>query len=383
MDKHKPIYILLGLLAPLCLLASCAEEEPVYAPSADGGRVILSYAVGGSPVTTRAQDTTPEDGITSRGENLVSTLDLFIFRDGVLVGGKPLSFSPSYEDSQDGSYELLETGLRPDDFQDGDQVCLLANCHDIVGGVTTLQDLQDAVATGLVCYDRQEDGFVMDGTVTVAASMRSGNDLHIRVDLKRAAAKVRLSFAGNTDWDEVEYRFCHYATTATVLEREESAERAYVNTLTLSDYPSATTLTNATPIAEDSKQCLVLYAYPNDWYSGPGYPADNDHPDGDHLNVAAPIDPDRETRILLKAPYDGELYYYDIPVNFRLPENNDDLDITFDDYKDLYRLQRNHIYDITVTIDGPGGTESEPVTPKLYYQVMPFDEETVNIPAFE
>ena len=380
MNKNKLTYYFLGLLAPLCLLASCAEDEAVPLPHQGEGRVILSYTVSGrATVSTRA-----EGGITGRNENLVSELDLFVFRNGALVD-EPLLFTPSYTDPQEGTYEELETGLSPDDFQNGDQIYLLANCHDIVGSITTLQGLQDAVASGLICQTVQ-DSFVMDGTVTVAESMRNGNDLLIQVDLKRAAAKVRLSVVGydEWDWDQVNYRFCHYATTATVLEREESAERAYVNTLTLSDYPSGETRAVANPIHEDGKLCLVLYAYPNDWYDGPGYPYDeNLHPDGDRLNVAPPIDSDRETRILLQAPYQGELYYYDIPVNFRLPENNDALDITFDDYKDLYRLQRNHIYDITVTIDGPGGTESEPVTPKLYYQVMPFEEETIDIPAFE
>ena len=66
-----------------------------------------------------------------------------------------------------------------------------------------------------------------------------------------------------------------------------------------------------------------------------------------------------------------------------MPEKNDDINITFEDYKDLYRIQRNHIYDITVTIDREGGTVSKPVTPKLYYQVLSFDEETIDIPKFQ
>ena len=73
-----------------------------------------------------------------------------------------------------------------------------------------------------------------------------------------------------------------------------------------------------------------------------------------------------------------------------MPINNDEVFDTEEEweafkesYRHLYQLQRNYIYDITVTIDREGGTETKPVTPRLYYQVIPFDEETIDIPAFE
>lgn len=375
--KTNLTYYLVSLLTVIGMLTACTEDStfPLSSQEKEEGRVILSYTVDGSDmVATRA----PEKGNEERNENLVKELDLFIFRNGTIITEQPLYFTPEINDPQTGTYNPLDTGLSPDDIQNGDQVYLVANCHNAVSNVKTLEELKNKTIGDLICYDKQ-DQFVMDGKVTIEASMWTDKDLHIQINLKRAAAKVRLHFASSTDWAQVSYRFCHYANTATVLEQEETEEYTYVNDLVLTDYPTEENqLTPATAITENGTQCLVLYTYPNNWYSGNGNPED------DHLNVAPPINSDRETRILLRAPFDGKLYYYDIPVNFRLPLNNDATDIKFENYKDLYRIQRNHIYDITVTIDRAGGiTEGDPETPVLQYEVAPYDDTwDVDVPAF-
>jgi len=375
MNRYITYYII-SLFAVLGLFASCAEENalPASSQEEEEGHVVLSYTVSGSSIVSTRVEESKEEGNKGRNENLVKDLDLFIFRNGTIITNQPLHFAPEKNDQQKGDYTPLETGLAPDDFQNGDQVYLVANCHDVVSDVTTLDGLKAKTVSSLICYDKQLQ-FVMDGMVTVDAKMWTDKDLHIQIDLKRAAAKVRLHFASSTDWNQVSYRFCHYANTATVLEQEETEEYTYVNSLSLMDYTTrGEELAKADPIEENGMQCLVLYTYPNNWHDG--------NPDDDKLNVEPPINDGRETRILLKAPYNEELYYYDIPVNFRLPEKNDDININ-EDYKDLYRIQRNHIYDITVTIDREGGTVSKPVTPKLYYQVLSFDEETIDIPEFQ
>lgn len=375
MNRYITYYII-SLFAVLGLFASCAEENalPASSQEEEEGHVVLSYTVSGSSIVSTRVEESKEEGNKGRNENLVKDLDLFIFRNGTIITNQPLHFTPEKNDQQTGDYTPLETGLAPDDFQNGDQVYLVANCHDVVSDVTTLDVLKAKTVSSLICYDEQLQ-FVMDGMVTVDAKMWTDKDLHIQIDLKRAAAKVRLHFASSTDWNQVSYRFCHYANTATVLEQEETEEYTYVNSLSLMDYTTrGEELAKAVPIVENEMQCLVLYTYPNNWHDG--------NPDDDKLNVEPPINDGRETRILLKAPYNEELYYYDIPVNFRLPEKNDDININ-EDYKDLYRIQRNHIYDITVTIDREGGTVSKPVTPKLYYQVLSFDEETIDIPKFQ
>ena len=347
MNRYITYYII-SLFAVLGLFASCAEENalPASSQEEEEGHVVLSYTVSGSSIVSTRVEESKEEGNKGRNENLVKDLDLFIFRNGTIITNQPLHFTPEKNDQQTGDYTPLETGLAPDDFLNGDQVYLVANCHDVVSDVTTLEGLKAKTVSGLICYGKQ-DQFVMDGMVTVDAKMWTDKDLHIQIDLKRAAAKVRLHFASSTDWNQVSYRFCHYANTATVLEQEETEEYTYVNSLSLMDYTTrGEELAKAVPIVENEMQCLVLYTYPNNWHDG--------NPDDDKLNVEPPINDGRETRILLKAPYNEELYYYDIPVNFRLPEKNDDKNIKFEDYKDLYRIQRNHIYDITVTIDREG-----------------------------
>lgn len=387
MMKQKLTYYICTMLVVAGFMTACTEEITPPTPIPSEGRVVLRYTIGGSStVTTRAQEVTPEPGNTGRNENLVDHLDLFIFRaDGTYVDhyGSPVeyNFDENYNGETYKTWEIPYNEISPNEIEETDQVYLVANCAS-VADITTLDGLKAAEISNLVCYDKQTT-FVMDGKGKNIT--KTGNNVTIEVDLTRAAAKVRLTFAANKDreipqWDDVSYRFCNYATTSKVIAMEEEAEYTYVNALTLANYPSATEFaTDITPIADDpndeNKKYLVLYAYANNWHDG-------DATD-DKLNVEAPINDERETRILLQAPYKNELYYYDIPVNFRLPTNNDDINITFEDYKDLYRLQRNYIYDITVTIDREGGTESEPVTPKLYYQVLPFDNEEINIPAFK
>lgn len=374
--KTNVTYYLFSLLTVIALLTACTEDStlPPSSQEKGKGRVILSYTVSGSSlVSTRA-----EEGNKDRNENLVKELDLFIFRNGTITTNQPLHFTPDKSDQQTGDYTTLETSLAPDDFQNGDQVYLVANCHDVVSDVTTLDGLKAKTVSSLICYDKQPQ-FVMDGMVTVSEKMWTDKDLHIQIDLKRAAAKVRLHFASSTDWNQVSYRFCHYTNTTTVLEQEETEEYTYVNSLTLENYPNETgfeeNVTTYQDIPNEETECLVLYTYPNNWHDG--------NPDDDKLNVAPPINSDRETRILLKAPFNGKLYYYDVPVNFRLPEYNDAIDIEFEDYKDLYRIQRNHIYDITVTIDRAGGTESEPALPNLKYHVAKWVSYEIEVPEFD
>lgn len=384
MMKTNLTYYLVSLLTVIGMLTACTEDStlPPSSQEKEEGRVILSYTVDGSSIVATRAPEEDEAGNQGRNENLVKELDLFIFPTD---NSKPIHVSATdveytdYNDPQDKTtYKAWDTGLSPDDIQNGDQVYLVANCHNAVSDVKTLEELKTKTIGGLICYNKQ-DQFVMDGKVTIEASMWTDKDLHIQINLKRAAAKVRLHFASSTDWKQVSYRFCHYAHTATVLEQGETEEYTYVNDLVLTDYPTEENqLTTATTITENGTKCLVLYTYPNNWYSGNGNPED------DHLNVAPPINSDRETRILLRAPFDGKLYYYDIPVNFRLPLENDATEIKFEDYKDLYRIQRNHIYDITVTIDRAGGiTEGDPETPVLQYEVAPYDDTwDVDVPAF-
>lgn len=383
-------YLLLSILAICGMLASCTEETPLNHASGNSssGKVILSYSVS-NPVQSRAED----EGWQDFNENKVTRLDLFIFPTG--NDRNVIYYNETFDnnnDPQTGVYttwNIPRTSISPDMLETGDEVYLIAN-YDFTSpsSITSKSDL-DITLRDLDCDAKQYD-FVMTGQAIVNKSSTS-NDVTIQVDLIRVAAKICLSFASQTDWNEVSYRFVHYAQTSALLEENETE---HVASQTLSISPSEDGLTEVNTqttenlYTDDGTQKLVLYSYANDWYKkGGGY----ENPDvnggtqmgDDQIYQQEPIDEAKQTYILLRAPYNNDYYYYKVPVNFRLPENNDDVNINPDAYKHLYRLLRNYIYDITVTIDREGGPESEPVTPKLYYQVLPFEEETINIPAFE
>ena len=381
-------YLLVSMLAICGMLTSCTGETPLNNASGNSssGKVILSYSVS-NPAQSRAEDA----GWTNFNENKVTRLDLFIFPAD---NGKVIYYNETFEDNHDAqtgeytTWNIPRTSISPDMLETGDEVYLIAN-YDFTSpsSIANKSDL-DITLRDLDC-DAKQDDFVMTGKAIVNKSNTS-NDVTIQVDLIRVAAKICLSFASQTEWNEVSYRFVHYAQTSALLEENETE---HVASQTLSISPSEDGLTEVNTqtqnlYTDEGKQKLVLYSYANDWYKkGESYPnpdVNGGTPmDDDQIYQQEPIDETKQTYILLCAPYNNDYYYYKVPVNFRLPENNDDVNIDPDDYKHLYRLQRNYIYDITVTIDRAGGSESEPVTPKLYYQVMPFEEETIDIPAFE
>ena len=384
-------YLLVSMLAICGMLASCTEETPLNNASGNSssGKVILSYSVS-NPVQSRAEDA----GWKDFNENKVTRLDLFIFPAD---NGKVIYYDETFDDNHDAqtgeytTWNIPRTSISPDMLETGDEVYLIAN-YDFTSpsSIASKSDL-DITLMNLDC-DAKQDDFVMTGKAIVNKSSTS-NDVTIQVDLIRVAAKICLSFSttSESNWEDgISYRFVHYAQTSALLEENETE---HVASQTLSVSPSEDELTEVNTqttqnlYTDEGKQKLVFYSYANDWYKkGGGY----ENPDvggtdmsDDQIYQQEPIDEAKQTYILLRAPYNNDYYYYKVPVNFRLPENNDDVNIYPDDYKHLYRLQRNYIYDITVTIDREGGPESEPVTPKLYYQVMPFEEETIDIPAFE
>ena len=395
-------YLLLSMLMICGMLASCTEETPLNSTSdnSGSGKVILSYSVGKS-IQSRA-DT--DAGWTDFNENEVTRLDLYIFRNN----GELFRYIPNtkivYDDADETYNNVTETtaddweieGLDPEDITDNDQIYLIANC-DAAANIETLSGLQDEVLNGLVCNAKQ-DKFVMVGAgedVTITPE-ENGNDVIISVNLVRVAAKICLSFASTTNWTDVSYRFVHHATTSALLKESEAN-----HSQTLSTSPSEDGLTEITDQTEnlyndEGTEKLVLYSYANDWYkegedyTNPDVNGGTDMSD-DQIYKQEPIDETKQTYILLRAPYNNNYYYYKVPVNYRLPINNDEVFDTEEEweafkesYRHLYQLQRNYIYDITVTIDRKGGSERKPIeVQNLEILVKPWTEKEITVPAFE
>lgn len=406
--RQKIIHIILMTLCASGLFSACADEVSLPHPdNGEAGNVLISYALAGNE-TSRAEETTPEPGWDNPwNENLITRLDVFIFRRQQrtayysVSGMNEVAPQTGNEETDKKELEISLASLFPDDgdIQAGDVVYLIANhpSPESLSSIKTLFDLQKAEVTGLRGYEKQSS-FVMDGKMEVTGDMINGKDITIGIiPLRRASVKIRLLFSGDSrvkDWTNVKYRFYHYATKSTVLALDTEGENAYLNDLELAVYPviqanEGNEFNYMKSVDDDTENLygdevgdkqLVLYSYANNWHDGD---TSDDRP-----YQEAPIDENKETYILLYAPYteDGKTVYgyYKIPVNYRLPENNDDENIKPEDYLYLYRLQRNYIYDITVKIDRAGGTESEQVVlPSLQYHVAKWVSYEIEVPEFD
>ena len=385
--KINALHILFALLSAVGMLLSACTEDTSFVQSDEdeAGRVILSYSVTGNTLS-RASEPGWNDGWN---ENEVDRLDLFIFRGEEFIDhyGENLQVTANQYDNEETNYHdwsIPASELSPNDIQSGDNVYLIANCSTVMlngesknlAEITSLTDLQ-AASIGILSCNKKQESFVMTGTTIVGEKV--GNDVEIKVDLLRAAAKIRLSFsdASQSDWsDGIAYRLVQYTQSSALL---QESDETYLSTVQLSTYPSenadeelVNTSTTETYYATDGQ--LVLYSYVNNWYQTAE----------DELVGEIPINEEKQTYIILYAPYgdDGKKYYYKVPVNYQLPEDNDDINPD-ESYKDLYRLQRNYLYDITVTIDRKGGSEKEPVVTDFTIVVEPWEEKYIDVPAFE
>ena len=360
--KPTTLYIFILMLATC--LAACSindfpEEENTPAGS---GTLRIAYRVAGSSVQTRAT----EAGVDALNENTVTRLDFFAFKsDGSLL-------CPVISFTQGTLYSATYAPLTISEDQlsleavqgnTGGSYYLVANCPAVATTITTLSDLQAALTNGtgnpvLITTDgTAPTAFIMDAKATPAIS---GKDITLSFDLRRAAAKIRIHITGGTPKT---FQFFHYADDAYVI----SSETPYPDEL---QSTAETTITDNIPLRDGDG--YVFYSYPNDWFNSTLYTQQTDgtytmEEDAETgLHNGEPIVAAKQTYLLLRATYNDTEYYYKIPVNRRLPDFSDNPTFTANEYEqihDLYRLKRNHLYDVAVTISGPGGTMDDPVVP--------------------
>ena len=335
----------------LCGLAStsCSNDE-LDGSANSASQVVLDYRVGDISSETRAAFTRADDtenGADDLNENTVSRLNLFVFNSsGNLVKKVSLTdLSSAKSDESDGYTHLeLKELSRSVASESGNSLYLVANLADGLDNISTLDALKAATinqASSFKCNEQQTT-FVMDAKMT--ETKEESGTLHIKFQLKRALAKIRLKVTdanGNTTGtDKFACQLIHYAADGAVLAEGSCSDNKLNN-----DAASSEKITTPT-CTQNSK--AVFYSYANEWVD-----SEKD------MKKEEPIDTEKQTYILLKAPYNGNNYYYKVPVNQRLPENNDSQSLTLDDYKALYRLDRNTIYDITAKIDRQGGDTPE------------------------
>lgn len=318
---------------------SCMSDDIDGTPSCDYD-VVLEYKVGGSATETRAAVTRAEEvGNDTLNENLINRLDLFVIdATGKIVKSLPLT-DASVQGSPTTDYKHKKLELKRSEIT-GDTLYLVANL-DNISGISTLNELKAATINKAATFNpkAKQTSFVMDAKMEETKQIENGM-IHIRFQLKRALAKIRLNVkdANGNAVDPTEYdcQLVNYAADGSIIEEGICADNK---------------LTKAAAVATPNLKVegkAVFYSYANNWIDKKKDP-----------KVEEPIDVSKQTYILLKAQYNNKDYFYKVPVNKRLYESNDAATIDWANYEPLYRLDRNTIYDVTAKVDREGGSDPE------------------------
>ena len=360
-------YFAMCAIALLGLANTSCMSDDIESTAACDYSVVLEYKVGGSATETRAAVTrageTTEDGSDDLNENKINRLDLFVFngKTGNLVTSLPLT-DASVQGSPTTEYKqkkLESTQLKRSDIT-GNTLYLVANLDNISGSIKTLDDLKAATINKATDFKHNavQTSFVMDAKMESKETVNGM--IHIKFQLKRALAKIRLNVkdASGKTVDPTEYacQLVNYAADGSIIEEGTCADNK---------------LTKAAAVATPDLKVegkAVFYSYANNWIDKKKDP-----------KVEEPIDVSKQTYILLKAKFNNQDYFYKVPVNKRLFEDNDEATAdgkpNWANYEPLYRLDRNTIYDVTAQVDREGGgTIENPAELKVVPTVKPWDD---------
>lgn len=341
---------------------SCMSDDMDGTPSCDYD-VVLEYKVGGSATETRAAVTRAavEDGSEDLNENLINRLDLFVFdAAGKLVKSLPLT-DASVQGSPTTEYKhkKLESDQLKRSEITGNTLYLVANL-DNISGITTLDELKAATINKAATFNpkAKQTSFVMDAKMEETKQIVNGT-IHIQFQLKRALAKIRLNVQddkGKTVLPkDYACQLIHYAADGSIL-----AEGTSTNNSLNTDAAASSKVT--VPVVTQNNKA-VFYSYANSWIDKDKKPYEEE-----------PIDVNKQTYILLKAKFNNKDYFYKVPVNKRLYEDNDAATIDWAKYEPLYRLDRNTIYDVTAKVDREGGdTPENPAELNVLPTVLPWE----------
>lgn len=342
---------------------SCMSDDMDGTPSCDYD-VVLEYKVGGSATETRAAVTRAEveDGSENLNENKINRLDLFVFdATGKLVKSLPLTdTSIQGSPTTDYKHKKLESDQLKRSEITGNTLYLVANL-DNISGITTLDELKAATINKAATFNpkAKQTSFVMDAKMEETKQIVNGT-IHIQFQLKRALAKIRLNVQddkGNTVAPTAyACQLIHYAADGSILAEGTSTNNS------LNTDAAASSKVTIPAVTQDNK--AVFYSYANSWID-----KTNKDPKAEE-----PIDVTKQTYILLKAKYNGKNYFYKVPVNKRLFEDNDAATTDWAKFEPLYRLDRNTIYDVTAKVDREGGSNPEhPAELNVLPTVLPWE----------
>ena len=341
---------------------SCMSDDMDGTPSCDYD-VVLEYKVGGSATETRAAVTRAETEVGNEdlNENKINRLDLFVFdAAGKLVKSLSLTdASVQGSPTKDYKHKKFESDQLKRSEITGNTLYLVANL-DNISGIKTLDDLNAATINKAATFNpkAKQTSFVMDAKMEEIKQIVNGM-IHIKFQLKRALAKIRLNVkdASGNPVAPTEYacQLIHYAADGAILAEGTSTSNE------LNTEVAASSKVTVPAVTQDNK--AVFYSYANSWIDKTKNPY-----------AEEPIDVSKQTYILLKAKYNGKDYFYKVPVNKRLFEDNDAATTDWAKFEPLYRLDRNTIYDVTAKVDREGGSDPEhPAELKVLPTVLPWE----------
>lgn len=374
MIKKLFIANMAALLVLMTWVAACTQEElpALPDPSAQNGLVIDLRT---SSIETRAT----EPGNDNLRENTIETAHVFIFgADGTRSGSetyKKLTFTDGVATLASGDWKN-NTNMFPDGADAEYGIYVVANYHGEdtdLSAITTVEGLKAAMDTdtdiwkpehGNLGNNQEYRGklFTMTGSVVGFHPSEQENNYILPVNVTRVAVKMRIyvklddSFKNDFTPTGFYSIVRNHATKGLLWpdneEKTPSSERGLAGNGT--DEQAVTAWERG---EGDAAAVVVVYTYPNRWGNNaldetfvllnmPGRYTGDDAPEGQDYSTSN---------------------YYKIPI--RLGTSADQM-----------VLNRNTIYQTTITIDRLGQTEiDKPVELKPKFEVADWDGETINI----
>lgn len=362
-------------------LASCGKlrNEGVRSDFSDAKKIEITLNVGDLTNGTRVQE---EDGKDDFNENKIERLDIFFFAldNGKLVKQFKASDGLTFEQMEEGCKATLSVpNTETTTYEEKNfKIVAVANSEDAtLSGIRSLTDLEEKVVTSEFNNDQKQSCFLMDGSGESSTITWDPNVLYSvpnPIELKRAAAKIRLKIKDinvkvHENGHDVVYvmdgspqvKLQHFTQKGKLVKGDayQPGEGEWV-------YGNYRSMVNSRG-PEDNKYSLSVpfYCYENNWTDSP------EKRTYLMLKIAFKAEIGKESDGVIPKYGDPKYYFYKIPISPRMAKPS----MSEQDKEKLFKIERNHIYDITSSIQKLGSEdEGEPVDITSNVAIEPWKE---------
>lgn len=355
-------------MAATMSLGSCSDDEsPLHIEPMRTGLSVSLTVSGEQPVypsndTTATRAATTMAGEEGLDENTIGSVDFYLFDNNGTLLSITVNNATKASHWRSELTTATTTGTHAHDLYIGTEwktvydtyfknattgftlyaiVNLGDEYEDEANAITTLDALKALVVTDADIYKKKGElttkelatkRFLMDGYVTLTAEQVKAwsADKHheVSIDVKRAAAKVRINLRSNREAGTITGKLTNYAQNTRVLTEGApltSTAEANDNKLTLAHAQQLITYMDATLSKENNYLGSVLfYTFAHDWTEQAS----------------------EETSLALNVPVNNSDNWYKLVF---LPEGGS-------------RIERNTFYEVDVTLNDDGATDSEDAT---------------------